>query len=82
MTLEPPLPQPGETIVVSKIDLAYISRSWTKREVIQSICYPSSRLGRVMDYRDRAGFFSTPYGYLPWVWGSGDASCFEVWRAE
>jgi hypothetical protein len=82
MTVEPPLPQPGETIVVSKIDLAYLSRTWTQREVIQSFCYPSSRLGRVMDYQARAGFFSTPYGYLPWAWGSGEASCFEVWRAE
>lgn len=82
LTVELPSPRPGETIVVSKIDLAYITRTWTNRQVLQSFCYPSSRLGRVMDYRGRAGFFSSPFGYLPWIWGSGAPGCFEVWRAE
>jgi len=82
VTLEPPLPQPGETIIVSLIDLAYITRTWTHRTVVHHFCYPSSRIGRVMDWKGGAGFFSSPYGYLPWVWGQGEASCFEIWRAE
>ena len=77
MTLEPPLPQTGETIVVSEIDQSYIPRTWTHRTVVQHLCYPTSRIGRVMDSEGGAGFFSNPSGYLPWVWGSGDENCFE-----
>ncbi len=82
MTMEPPLPQTGETIIVSEIDRSYIPRTWTQRTVVRHFCYPSSRIGRVMDSEGGAGFFSNPSGYLPWVWGSGQENCFEVWRAE
>jgi hypothetical protein len=82
VTLEPPLPEAGETIVVSEIDFAYIARTWAHRQVVRHFCYASSRIGRVMDSQGGAGFFSNPFGYLPWVWGSGEPSCFEVWKAE
>jgi hypothetical protein len=81
-TLDPPVPQSGDTIVVSEIDLPVFPRRWTNRTVLRSFCYPSSRLGRVMDLKNRAGFFSSPFGYWPWIWGSGEASCFQVWRVE
>jgi hypothetical protein len=82
VTLLPPLPQPGETVVVSEIDFPRFTKSETPHKVLQSLCYPSSAVGRVMDFQGRAGFFSSPYGYLPWKWGSRQASCFEVWRVE
>jgi hypothetical protein len=82
MTLDPPRPQPGETVVVSLIDLSSISQKWTARKVVRHFCYISSPMGRVMDPRAGAGFFSNPFGYLPWVWGRGRESCFEVWEAE
>ncbi len=83
MTLEPPLPRPGETIVASEIDLSFITRQRPAGySVMRRLCYPSSRVGRVMDLEGGAGFFSNPFGILPWVWGSREASCFEVWKAE
>ncbi len=81
-TLDPPMPNPGDTIVVSEIDFSRFARGDTPRKVLRQFCYPSSGVGRVMDFQARAGFFSSAYGFLPWVWGSGEASCFEVWRAE
>jgi hypothetical protein len=82
VTLEPPLPNPGDTIVVSEIDMPRFVRSEIRKSVVRQFCYPSSSIGRVMDVRAGAGFFSSAYGYLPWVWGQGEASCFEVWKAE
>ena len=81
-TLQLPLPKRGDTVVVSEIDFPFFAHNWTDRRVLERLCYPSSRWGRVMDYEGRAGFFSSPFGYLPWVWGSREASCFEVWRVE
>jgi hypothetical protein len=81
-TLEGRSPNPGDTIVVSEIDFSRYSRSEIPRKVVRQFCYTSSGVGRVMDFQARAGFFSSPYGYLPWVWGAGEASCFQVWKAE
>ena len=50
-------------------------------KILQRVSYPNA-FGRVMDARAGAGFFSSVYGYLPWVPGSGDANTFEVWRAQ
>jgi len=66
------------TIIVSEIDFPNFAKSWTNRRVLKRVCYPSSRIGRVMDYQGRAGFFSNPFGYLPWG-GQGEPGCFEVW---
>jgi hypothetical protein len=83
LTMEPPFPLPGDTIVVSEIDFPFsVNRFSKSRTVLRQFCYASSPFGRVMDFRGRAGFFSSPFGYLPWVGGSGEASCFEVWRVE
>ncbi len=82
VTREPPLPQPGDIIVISQIDLPVFPRNWSARRVIRRASYMSGGFGRVMDFQARAGFFSSLYGYLPWIWGSGDASRFEVWRVE
>jgi hypothetical protein len=80
VVLEPPFPQPNDVIVVSEIDFPTFSREWKARSVERRVCYASSGPGRIMDFPAGAGFFSSPFGYLPWVPGSGDASCFEVWR--
>jgi hypothetical protein len=82
VTLEPPLPQFGDVIVVSEIDFPFFEQRWTRKRVQKRLCYASTPWGRVMDFEGHAGFFSSPFGYLPWVWGSGEASCFEVWKVE
>jgi hypothetical protein len=35
-----------------------------------------------MDFEQRAGFFSSQFGYLPWLPGSAEANRFEVWEIE
>jgi hypothetical protein len=82
VTIEPPLPQSGDTVIVSEIDFPRFAREWTGRRVLRRVCYASSSVGRVMDFEARLGFFSSPYGYLPWKWGSRESNCFEVWRIE
>jgi hypothetical protein len=81
VTLQPPMPVPGDIIVVSEIDLPRFPRTWSARQVLQHVTYPN-RAGRVMDLQSRAGFFSSIFGYLPWTWGSGEANRFEVWRVQ
>jgi hypothetical protein len=82
VTLEAPSPQPGDTVVVSQIDFPRFAHDWTGRRVIRRFCYASGSVGRVMDFDARVGFFSSPYGYLPWKWGARESNCFEVWRIE
>lgn len=82
VTLEPPLPEHGDIIVVSWIDVLRFPNQWSARTVIQDMVYPGNGVGRVMDSKAGAGFFSNLWGYMPWVWGSGDTSHFEVWRVE
>lgn len=82
VTLEAPLPQHGEVIVVSYADFPRFAPRWTARRVIQSVTYPGNGVGRVMDAAGGAGFFSNPWGFLPWVWGKGGANRFEVWEVE
>jgi len=83
VTQLPPLPRRGDIVVVSKIDSPVFARLWTgPRKTLRHLSYTSGGLGRIMDFRARAGFFSSPFGYLPWIWGPGRASLFEVWEVE
>ena len=78
-----PLPRPGDIIVVSFIDLPIFAEHWAApRKVLRRVSYASGGPGRVMDSEGRAGFFASPYGYLPWIPESGNASRFEIWEAE
>ena len=82
-TVPPPWPQPGDIVIVSWIDLSHFAVEWTgAREVLQSVSYTNAPPGRIMDLAAGAGFFSNGFGYLPWAWGRGDSSRFEVWRVE
>jgi hypothetical protein len=79
VTLQPPFPQPGDIIVVSEIDLPRFPRTWTSRKVLRRLSYPNG-VGRVMDIQAHVGFFSSIFGILPWIPGSGEANSFEVWK--
>jgi hypothetical protein len=82
LTFDPPFPLPGDVIVASQIDASRIARDPAGRKILRRVTYPSAPPGRIMDMSAGAGYFSSAYGYLPWVWGSGDASRFEVWQVE
>jgi hypothetical protein len=82
VTLLPPFPGRGDIIVVSEIDFPHFPQKWSARTVLQRVPDTGHGIGRVMDAEAGVGFFSTPWGYLPWAWGPGRTSRFEVWRVE
>jgi hypothetical protein len=82
VTLLPPFPRRGDIIVVSEIDFPHFPQKWSARTVLQRVPDTGHGIGRVMDAEAGVGFFSTPWGYLPWAWGPGRTSRFEVWRVE
>jgi hypothetical protein len=82
VTRRPPLPQPGDIIILSKIDYPLFAVHWTARTVIDQVPYTGDSIGRIMDPAAGVGFFSNRFGYLPWAPGAGQAGSFEVWRVE
>ena len=82
VTRRPPLPQPGDIIIVSDVDYPLFAKQWTDRTVLDRVPYTGNAIGRIMDFSAGAGFFSNGFGYLPWAPGAGQASTFEVWRVE
>jgi hypothetical protein len=82
VTRRPPLPQPGDIIVVSEADYPLFAQDWTARTVLDRVPYTGDSVGRIMDLAAGAGFFSNRFGYLPWAPGAGEANRFEVWRVE
>jgi hypothetical protein len=74
------VPQPGDTIVVSLIDLPEFPKHWTAKRVVDRTVF--SIRGPVMDIAAGAGYFSNAFGYLPWVPRASEASVFEVWKVE
>jgi hypothetical protein len=81
-TLAPETPAPGDSIVASFIDRTIFLRKWSARRLIETKIYPGNGIGVVMDSEAGAGFFSNPWGYLPWARGSGRANLYEVWEVE
>ena len=82
VTRRPPLPQPGDIIVVSQADYPLFAKQWTSRTVLEEVPYTGNGIGRIMDLSAGAGFFSSRFGYLPWAPGAGQAMRFEVWKVE
>jgi hypothetical protein len=82
VTLQPPLPQRGDIVVVSRIDYPRFAQKWSARTVLERVPDTGNGIGRVMDAEAGVGFFSNGYGYLPWAWGPGRGSRFEVWKVE
>jgi hypothetical protein len=80
-------PHPGDILVISRIDNTFLPAQWLDSEhaykitVLTKKVYPC-RYGCVMDNFAGAGFFSSGYGYLPWLPGPGSANRFEVWRVD
>jgi hypothetical protein len=75
------VPQRGDTVVVSMIDMPVFEGEWSSRRVVEQTTIRKG-MGRVMDRAVNAGFFSDVFGFLPWVPGPGDANVFEVWTVE
>ncbi len=76
----PPLPGPGETIVVSRLD--YYGRL-LRLPIRLELLYTQTdrRCGVfVLNRRLGAGFFSNRFGYLPFAIGCGEVNAYDLYR--
>jgi hypothetical protein len=76
----PPLPSPGDTIVVSRLDYyGMLDRLPIRRELLHT--RTDERCGVfVLNRRLKAGFFSNRFGYLPFALGCGEVNAYDVYR--
>jgi 4-amino-4-deoxy-L-arabinose transferase-like glycosyltransferase len=83
LTAKPPQPRRGDFVVSAKNTITSLpleSLSF-RRELVASVA-DSSPGGRLLDSERGAGFWSNGWGYLPWVWGSGELDRFDLWRVR
>jgi hypothetical protein len=76
----PPLPEPGDTIVVSRLDYyGMLDRLPFRRELLNT--QADRRCGVfVLNRRLRAGFFSNRFGYLPFAIGCAEINAYDLYR--
>jgi hypothetical protein len=76
----PPLPGPGDTIVVSRLDYyGMLDRLPIRRELLHT--RTDRRCGVfVLNRRLGAGFYSIRFGYLPFAVGCGEVNAYDVYR--
>jgi hypothetical protein len=76
----PPLPSPGDTIVVSRLDYyGMLNRLPIHRELLYTQI--DRRCGAfVLNRHFGAGFYSNRFGYLPFALGCGEVNAYDVYR--
>jgi hypothetical protein len=76
----PPLPDPGDTIVVSRLDYyGKLDHMPFRRELLHT--RTDRRCGVfVLNRRLGAGFYSIRFGYLPFAIGCGEVNAYDVYR--
>jgi hypothetical protein len=76
----PPLPEPGDIIVVSRLDYyGMLDRLPIHRELLNTEA--DRRCGVfVLNRRFRAGFYSNRFGYLPFAIGCGEVNAYDLYR--
>jgi hypothetical protein len=76
----PPLPAPGDTIVISRLDYyGKLDRLPIHRELLHT--RSDSRCGVfVLNRRLGAGFYSIRFGYLPFAIGCGEVNAYDIYR--
>jgi hypothetical protein len=76
----PPLPEPGDTIVVSRLDYyGMLDRLPIRPELLNT--QTDRRCGVfVLNRRFRAGFYSNRFGYLPFAIGCGEVNAYDLYQ--
>lgn len=76
----PPLPQPGDEIVISRLDYyGMLNRLPIRKELLNTQF--DQRCGVfVLNRRFHAGFYSNRFGYLPFALGCGELNAYELYR--
>ena len=76
----PPLPSPGDTIVISRLDYyGMLDRLPIHRELLNT--QTDRRCGPfVLNRHFGAGFYSIRFGYLPFALGCGEVNAYDLYR--
>jgi hypothetical protein len=76
----PPLPQPGDEIVISRLDYyGMLNRLPIRKELLNTRF--DERCGVfVLNRRFHAGFYSNRFGYLPFAIGCGELNAYDLYR--
>ncbi len=76
----PPLPQPGDEIVVSRLDYyGMLNRLPIHKELLNTQ-FDTRCTVFVLNRRFRAGFYSIRFGYLPFALGCGELNAYDLYR--
>jgi hypothetical protein len=79
---QPPLPQPGDVVVISRLD--YFGRFAAlpvARDLVQT--HPDSRCGFfVLNRKLAAGFYASRFGYRPFAFGCAELNRYDVYRVR
>ena len=81
LTMTPPLPLPGDLAVSSLNSFGNAINLFPKRKLLATL-EDSTPGGRIMDKSLGSGFYSNPWGYLPWAWGDDVLDRFSLWQLE
>jgi len=81
LTMTPPLPLPGDLAVSSLNSIGHAINLFPKRKLLATL-EDSTPGGRIMDKSLGSGFYSNPWGYLPWAWGDDVLDRFSLWQLE
>jgi hypothetical protein len=76
----PPLPQPGDEIVVSRLDYYGMLHRLPIRKELLNTQFDERCAVFVMNRRFRAGFYSNRFGYLPFAIGCGELNAYDLYR--
>jgi len=79
LTMTPPLPLCGDLAVSSLNSFGYAINLFPKRKLLATL-EDNTPGGRIMDKSLGSGFYSNPWGYLPWAWGDDVLDQFSLWR--
>lgn len=82
LTDTPPHPAPGDPILVGVMEggTATLRKvGGAKLRLLEELSYREPG-GRIMG--SGAGFYHNDFGILPWTWGNGEVSRYEVWTLE
>jgi len=76
----PPLPQPGDLVVISRLDyFGRFAEMPFQRDLVSTVV--DQRCGVfVLNRKLTAGFYSTRYGFLPWAIGCAELNRYDFYR--
>jgi hypothetical protein len=76
----PPLPQPGDEIVVSRLDYYGMLNRLPIRKELLNTQFDTRCTVFVLNRRFHAGFYSIRFGYLPFALGCGELNAYDLYR--